>query len=122
MNHAGIRHSERLLTIGQLTALTGVRKSTIRHWEREFNDFLQSVRTDGNQRRFPAEAVDKVEKIKVLVEEQGLTLRGVRQKLEQNHRTSEAQAPQPDTKSDVSLQKLADLMSEHVIRRLFYEK
>lgn len=105
-----------------MTALTGVRKSTIRHWERQFDDFLQSVRTEGNQRRFTPDAVTKIEKIKELVQEQGLTLRGVRLKLEGSQRVAVNVEPTHDPKSDSSMRKLADLMSEHVIRRLFYDR
>ena len=74
--------NDRLLTISQVNALTGVKKSTIRHWEQEFTEFLESVRTEGNQRRFTSDAIEKIKVIKNLVEEQGLTLRGVRRHIE----------------------------------------
>ena len=110
-----------MLTIGQVQELTGVGKSTIRHWEKEFRDFLTSVRTTGNQRRFPEGAVERIETIRSLVEEQGLTLRGVRHKLE---RVDLEKLPDDlDTESDSTnvIQKLADLMSEHMMRRIFKE-
>ena len=122
MSHCGDNHSGRLLTIGQVTALTGVRKSTIRHWEREFQDFLMSVRTEGNQRRFSPDAVQKIEKIKTLVEEQGMTLKGVRRLLEVDQQHAQTAPAAEPAQTDVSLQKLAELMSEQIIRRLFYEK
>jgi len=111
--------SGRLLSIGQVTALTGVGKSTLRHWEREFRDFLSSVRTSGNQRRFTADAVQKIEKIKELVEGQGLTLRGVRRKLEQHQPVKETvEIPKPEPKIDENLRRLADLMSDHIMKKL----
>ena len=122
MSHFGDNHSGRLLTIGQVTALTGVRKSTIRHWEREFQDFLKSVRTNGNQRRFTPDAVQKIEKIKTLVEEQGMTLKGIRRVLESDLQTAQTASAEPAAQPDVSLQKLAELMSDHIIQRLFYGK
>jgi len=113
--------SGRLYSIGQVTALTGVGKSTLRHWEREFRDFLNSVRTRGNQRRFTPDAIEKIEKIKELVEEQGLTLRGVRMRLEKLHVNEKPIEKEQKPEENDRLQHLADLMSEHIIRRLFRE-
>ena len=70
------------LSIGQIASATGVPKSTLRHWEKEFSEFLETAKAPGNQRRFAPDAADKVERIKSLVEEQGMTLRGVRLELE----------------------------------------
>ncbi len=113
--------SGRLFSIGQVTALTGVGKSTLRHWEREFRDFLNSARTRGNQRRFTPDAIEKIEKIKELVEEQGLTLRGVRMRLEKLHVNEKPIEKEQKPEENDRLQHLADLMSEHIIRRLFRE-
>ncbi len=114
--------SGRLFSIGQVTALTGVGKSTLRHWEREFHDFLNSVRTRGNQRRFTPDAVEKIEKIKELVEEHGLTLRGVRKRLESVNEDQKPAETESKPESHNRLEQLADLMSEHIIRRLFEER
>jgi len=114
--------SGRLFSIGQVTALTGVGKSTLRHWEREFHDFLNSVRTRGNQRRFTPDAVEKIEKIKELVEEHGLTLRGVRKRLESVNEDQKPVETESKPESHNRLEQLADLMSEHIIRRLFEER
>ncbi len=119
MNEAKVGTS-RLLTISQVQALTGVKKSTIRHWEGEFREFLESERSDGNQRRFSEDAVDKIQKIKELVEEQGLTLRGVRRRLETGQVELGPPPPLPSrTSSSENVQKFADLMSDHIMRRLF---
>jgi len=122
MNQAVNNQSERLLTIGQVTALTGVGKSTIRHWENEFRDILNSVRTGGNQRRFSDDAVQKISVIKELVEDHGLTLRGVRMKLEALNDNSNKPEVEPKPPENDRLHKLADLMSEHIIKRLFQER
>ena len=112
--------SGQLLSIGQVTALTGVGKSTLRHWEREFRDFLSSVRTKGNQRRFTHDAIQKIEKIKELVEDQGLTLRGVRKRLEKLDQEEElVEIPKAEPLVDENVQRLADLMSDHIMKRLF---
>ncbi len=109
-------------TIGQVTALTGVGRSTIRHWEREFFDFLSTARTKGNQRRFSPETIEKIERIKVLIREHGLTLRGVRQKLEEIERNNQKAAEEPSDSQvapDTKIKNLAELMAEHIARQLF---
>jgi DNA-binding transcriptional MerR regulator len=113
--------NNRLLTISQVNALTGVKKSTIRHWEQEFTDFLASVRTEGNQRRFTSDAIEKIEVIKNLVEEQGLTLKGVRRHMEG---VTSVGNPGKETVSELNtdVQKLAKLVSEHMMRRIFKEE
>lgn len=108
-----------LLTVSQVEALTGVGKSTIRHWEREFRDFLESERTSGNQRRFSKGAVQKIEKIKELVEDQGLTLRGVRRQLERTHADLEIELGKEPSISPEEVDDLSELLSDHVMRRLF---
>ena len=121
MNQVDQDQSGRLLSIGQVTALTGVGRSTLRHWETEFKDFLNSVRTKGNQRRFTRDAVRKIEKIKELVESDGLTLKGVRRRLENIQITEQVESDWEPAKRD-NINDLADLVSEHIIRRLFQDR
>ena len=110
------------LTIGQVAAATGVGRSTLRHWENEFRDFLAAARTDGNQRRFAPDAADRVEKIKMLVEEQGLTLRGVRNELERAtfgaSSTVVKEPAEPGNPLEEKARRLADLVSDRLMRRL----
>ena len=42
--------SPRMFSIGQVNAITGIPKPTIRYWEKEFKDYLDPARTTGNQR------------------------------------------------------------------------
>ncbi len=108
-----------LLTVSQVEALTGVGKSTIRHWEREFRDFLESERTSGNQRRFSKGAVQKIEKIKELVEDQGLTLRGVRRQLERTDTEVQTDQDLDPTVFGENVDELSELLSDHIMRQLF---
>ena len=107
------------VSIGQVSAATGVGKSTLRHWEKEFKDFLDTARTEGNQRRFAPDATEKIERIRTLVEEQGMTLRGVRRELEraaqQDHDTGPPQANDP---IEDKARRLADKVSDRLLRRL----
>ena len=70
-----------LLTIDQMAQLTGVRKTTLRYWERSFNGFLRPNRTLSNRREYTMEDLDVVKNIKRLLEEENLTARGVRRRL-----------------------------------------
>lgn len=72
-----------LLNIDQVSRLTGVRKSTLRYWEKSFEDYLRPLRTESNRREYSLEDVDKVNTIKKLIEEEHLTTLGVRLRLGQ---------------------------------------
>ena len=67
-----------MLTIEQVSQLTGVRKSTLRYWEKSFEEFLKPARTQSNRREYTMEDLDLVKTIKRLLEEEHLTSEGVR--------------------------------------------
>jgi hypothetical protein len=70
-----------MLTIDQISQLTGVRKSTLRYWEKSFDDFLKPGRTESNRREYTIEDLDRVKAIKHLLEQEHLTAYGVRMRL-----------------------------------------
>ncbi|MGQ9920955.1 MAG: MerR family transcriptional regulator [Desulfobacca sp.] len=72
---------ELLLNIDQVSRLTGVRKSTLRYWEKSFAEFLKPVRTESNRREYRLADVEVIQTIKRLLEEEHLTNVGVRLKL-----------------------------------------
>ncbi len=74
---------ELMLTIDQISQLTGVRKSTLRYWEKSFDDFLKPARTQSNRREYTMEDLDRVKVIKQLLEEEHLTACGVRLRLQE---------------------------------------
>ena len=122
MSHVADNQAEQLFTIGQVTALTGVGRSTLRHWEREFHEFLESARTSGNQRRFSPDAVGRIERIRELVEDHGLTLRGVRKRLDTLQQSDKKNPLPQEVKTGETSEQfkvLADLMSDHIMKRLF---
>ncbi len=104
-----------LYSISQVNALTGVPKSTIRFWEKEFKDFLIPFRTAGNQRRYDAQAVEMIEKINQLVNHEGYTLEGARRQV------NEQSNQQASTKEESSshLDNLAETMSDYLLKKLF---
>lgn len=70
-----------MLTIDQIAQLTGVRKSTLRYWEKSFDHFLKPARTHSNRREYTLEDLDRVRTIKRLLENEHLTSHGVRLRL-----------------------------------------
>ena len=72
-----------MLTIDQISQLTGVRKSTLRYWEKSFDDFLKPARTQSNRREYTMEDLDRVKAIKHLLEQEHLTAYGVRMRLQE---------------------------------------
>lgn len=80
MDKISISHNL-MLTIDQISQLTGVRKSTLRYWEKSFDDFLKPARTQSNRREYTMEDLDRVKAIKHLLEQEHLTAYGVRMRL-----------------------------------------
>jgi DNA-binding transcriptional MerR regulator len=72
-----------LLNIDQVSKLTGVKKSTIRYWEKSFEHFLKPVRTESNRREYTMDDIDRVNTIKRLMEQEHLTNIGVKLRLGQ---------------------------------------
>ena len=72
-----------MLTIDQISQLTGVRKSTLRYWEKSFDDFLKPARTRSNRREYSLEDLDRVKVIKRLLDQEHLTAYGVRRRLQE---------------------------------------
>jgi DNA-binding transcriptional MerR regulator len=102
-----------LYSISQVNALTGVPKSTIRFWEKEFQDYLTPLRTAGNQRRYDTTMVTMIETINQLVSQEGYTLEGARRKM------IEKFEPTPDSKPQKQMDELAQTMSDYLLKKLF---
>lgn len=105
-----------LYSISQVNALTGVGTPTIRKWESAFRDYLNVVRTKGGQRRFNQEAIEKIETLKQLIYEEGLSLEGARKRLELLE-----QGESDIDQNDPSIERLADMVTDLLIQKLFRE-
>jgi DNA-binding transcriptional MerR regulator len=70
-----------MLTIDQISQITGIRKSTLRYWEKSFDDFLKPARTHSNRREYTIEDLDRIKAIQRLLEQEHLTAIGVRMRL-----------------------------------------
>jgi DNA-binding transcriptional MerR regulator len=73
---------EILLSIDQVARLTGVKKSTLRYWEKTFQEYLRPTRTYSKRREYSLEELTTIETIKRLLEEEHLTNMGVKKRLE----------------------------------------
>jgi DNA-binding transcriptional MerR regulator len=72
-----------MLTIDQISQITGIRKSTLRYWEKSFDDFLKPARTHSNRREYTMEDLDRIKAIQRLLEQEHLTSLGVRMRLQE---------------------------------------
>lgn len=106
----------RLFSIGQVNAITGIPKPTIRYWEKEFDGFLEPARTTGNQRRYDEKSIADLEKINYLVKVQGYTIEGARRKLDLLQKIETSDVPPSDP-----LAELARAMSQYLMKKLVKE-
>jgi len=66
------------LSIGELCHRIGIKKHTLRYWEREFSDFLKPYRSRGGHRRYGEEDLKRLLEIKELVRGKGYTIKGAK--------------------------------------------
>jgi len=103
-------------SIGQVNAITGIPKPTIRYWEKEFEGFLEPLRTTGNQRRYDEKSIADLEKINYLVKVQGYTIEGARRKLDLLRKIENSEVPASDPVAE-----LARAMSQYLLKKLVKE-
>jgi len=103
-------------SIGQVHAITGIPKPTIRFWEKEFDEYLRPARTSGNQRRYDEEMISRLEKINFLVKVQGYTIDGAKRKIELLDK-----AIDPKRTKDDRMRTLAQAMSDYLLKRMLVE-
>lgn len=73
---------KRYFTIGEVSELCGVRSYVLRYWEQEFPQ-LSPMKRRGNRRYYQHHEVLLVRTIRELLYEQGYTIQGARQQIEQ---------------------------------------
>ncbi len=73
---------KRYFTIGEVSELCAVKTHVLRYWEQEFPS-LKPMKRRGNRRYYQHEEVLLVRQIRALLYEQGYTISGARQKLEE---------------------------------------
>lgn len=86
--------AKRYFTIGEVAELCGVKPHVLRYWEQEFTQ-LRPMKRRGNRRYYQHHEVLMIRRIRELLYEQGFTIQGARnrlQELTQQSRTA-LQAP-----------------------------
>ena len=84
------RKAEGLVSISIASKITAVEIHTLRYWEREFEAFLEPVRTEGGQRRYRPEDIQTVFTIKRLVRDEMFSIAGARRYLAKQRQTEAA--------------------------------
>lgn len=69
------------LSMKEVTRSLGVPAPTLRYWEKEFAEFLNVARTEGNQRRFSPDDIETISRIKNLIDTEKYTTEGARRQL-----------------------------------------
>jgi DNA-binding transcriptional MerR regulator len=74
--------AKRYFTIGEVSELCGVKPHVLRYWEQEFTQ-LKPVKRRGNRRYYQHHEVLLVRRIRELLYQQGFTISGARNRLDQ---------------------------------------
>src|SRR5690348_13185042 len=91
--------AKRYFTIGEVSDLCGVKPHVLRYWEQEFTQ-LKPVKRRGNRRYYQHHEVLLIRRIRELLYEEGFTISGARNRLEnvrvtENGRVENGHAEEP---------------------------
>ena len=75
--------AKRYFTIGEVSELCGVKPHVLRYWEQEFIQ-LKPVKRRGNRRYYQHHEVLLIRRIRELLYEQGFTINGARNRLDEH--------------------------------------
>jgi DNA-binding transcriptional MerR regulator len=73
---------KRYFTIGEVSELCGVKPHVLRYWEQEFTQ-LKPVKRRGNRRYYQHHEVLLIRRIRELLYDQGFTINGARNRLDE---------------------------------------
>ena len=74
--------AKRYFTIGEVAELCGVKPHVLRYWEQEFTQ-LRPMKRRGNRRYYQHHEVLMIRRIRELLYEQGFTIQGARNRLQE---------------------------------------
>jgi DNA-binding transcriptional MerR regulator len=77
--------AKRYFTIGEVSELCGVKPHVLRYWEQEFTQ-LKPIKRRGNRRYYQHHEVLLIRRIRELLYEEGFTISGARNRLDENGR------------------------------------
>jgi DNA-binding transcriptional MerR regulator len=88
---------------------------TIRFWEREFKQIKPKI-LNGNRRYYNKDTIEILKKVKYLLKEQGMTLKGVKKVLNSNNSLNLDELPNNSISSDskiiIKLKKISGLIKK----------
>ena len=76
--------AKRYFTIGEVSDLCGVKPHVLRYWEQEFTQ-LRPMKRRGNRRYYQHHEVLMIRRIRDLLYDQGFTISGARNKMQETH-------------------------------------
>jgi DNA-binding transcriptional MerR regulator len=82
---------KRYFTIGEVSELCSVKPHVLRYWEQEFPQ-LKPVKRRGNRRYYQRGDVETIRQIRRLLYDQGYTIGGARQRMEEGPQEDETGA------------------------------
>ena len=86
--------AKRYFTIGEVSDLCGVKPHVLRYWEQEFTQ-LKPVKRRGNRRYYQHHEVLLIRRIRDLLYEQGFTINGARNRLDDVITAAKAPGTEP---------------------------
>jgi DNA-binding transcriptional MerR regulator len=106
--------AKRYFTIGEVSELCGVKPHVLRYWEQEFTQ-LKPVKRRGNRRYYQHHEVLLIRRIRELLYEQGFTISGARNRLDESPPSKNEIAVE---KESASLAHASDCKLEHIRKEI----
>ena len=98
--------AKRYFTIGEVSELCGVKPHVLRYWEQEFTQ-LKPVKRRGNRRYYQHHEVLLVRRIRELLYQEGFTISGARNRLDEGpdkveHHAGDDAATMPSLRAELA--------------------
>ena len=103
--------AKRYFTIGEVGDLCGVKPHVLRYWEQEFTQ-LRPMKRRGNRRYYQHHEVQMIRKIRDLLYEQGFTISGARNKMQEIQELERDKKRSVETRANGSAESLLDFQSD----------
>ena len=75
---------EKKFTSSEISAQLKIPRSTLRYWEKEFADFIQTQETSGKHRRYGPREIEVLKEIKELLDVKKYTIAGAKRRMAVN--------------------------------------
>lgn len=85
--------SQNMLGVKQVAEMTSLPPATIRYYDQQFEEYLGVRRGPGRRRLFTPEAVARIEEVRRLLKDEGLSIRQARARLSGSSQTPVKESP-----------------------------